>query len=164
MKCAESLSCVRLFATPWTVARQARPWNFPGTNTGVVCPFLLQGLFLTQRLNLHLWQLLHWQADSFLTEPLGMPHTAIYVHIILKMKAFLQLNYLCCTVKLLLSQNILDSKGKTLWLSLRSVEAAIKYYVLIYVINIFRLLKKVYSFRPQASHNYIRNFPFCLIK
>ena len=25
-----------------------RPWKFPGENTGVVCPFLLQGIFLTQ--------------------------------------------------------------------------------------------------------------------
>ena len=24
------------------------PWNFPGKNTGVGCPFLLQGIFLTQ--------------------------------------------------------------------------------------------------------------------
>ena len=36
---------------------------FPGKNTGVGCHFLLQGIFLTQRLNLCL---LHWQADSFI--------------------------------------------------------------------------------------------------
>ena len=30
------------------------PWNFPGKNTGVDCYFLLQGIFLTQRSNLHL--------------------------------------------------------------------------------------------------------------
>ena len=36
-------------------------WNFPGKNTGVACHFLLQGIFPTQGLNLHL---LHWQADS----------------------------------------------------------------------------------------------------
>ena len=28
------LSCVRLSATPWTVAHQA-PWDFPGKSTGV---------------------------------------------------------------------------------------------------------------------------------
>ena len=30
------------------------PWNFPGKNTGLSCHFLLQGILLTQRLNLHL--------------------------------------------------------------------------------------------------------------
>ena len=34
------------------------PWSFPGKNTGVDCHFLLQGIFLTQGLNLcHLWPL-----------------------------------------------------------------------------------------------------------
>ena len=38
----KSLSRVRLFATPWTVAYQApRPWDFPGKSTGVCCPCLL---------------------------------------------------------------------------------------------------------------------------
>ena len=45
----KSLSCVRLFATPWTVAGQAPPsWDFPGMSTGVGCYFLLQGVFLMQ--------------------------------------------------------------------------------------------------------------------
>ena len=35
----------------------------PGKNTGVGCHFLLQGIFLTHRQNLHLLCLLHWQAD-----------------------------------------------------------------------------------------------------
>ena len=35
------------------------------------CHFLLQGIFLTQRLNLHLLHLLHWQADSLPAEPPG---------------------------------------------------------------------------------------------
>ena len=36
-------SCVRLCATPWTVAHQApHPWDSPGKNTGVGCHFLLQ--------------------------------------------------------------------------------------------------------------------------
>ena len=38
-----SLSRVRLFATPWTVAF-LHPWDFPGKNTGVGCRFLLQEL------------------------------------------------------------------------------------------------------------------------
>ena len=36
-------------------------WDFPGKNTGVGCHFLLQGIILTQGLNLCL---LHWQMDS----------------------------------------------------------------------------------------------------
>ena len=36
----------------------------PGKNTGVGCHFLLKGIFLTQRSNLHLLHLLHWQVDS----------------------------------------------------------------------------------------------------
>ena len=34
--CAESLSCVQLFATPWAVAHQAPlSWNSPGKTIGV---------------------------------------------------------------------------------------------------------------------------------
>ena len=40
------LSPVRLFVTPWT--------GFPGKSAGVDCHFLLQGIFLTQELNLGL--------------------------------------------------------------------------------------------------------------
>ena len=52
------------FATPWTVARQAPlTMDFPGKITGVGCHFLLQGIFLTQGLNLCL---LHWHVNSLL--------------------------------------------------------------------------------------------------
>ena len=52
------------FATPWTVAWQAPlSMGFPGKNTGVGCHALLQRIFLSQGLNLHL---LHCQADSLL--------------------------------------------------------------------------------------------------
>ena len=44
------LSCVQLFATPWTT-RFLHPWDFPGKNTGVGCHFLLQEIFPTQGLN-----------------------------------------------------------------------------------------------------------------
>ena len=45
----KSLSCVRLFETPWTVAYQDPPlWDFPGKSAGVDCHFFLQGIFLTQ--------------------------------------------------------------------------------------------------------------------
>ena len=36
-------------------------WDFPGKNVRTGCNFLLQGIFPTQGLNLHL---LHWQVDS----------------------------------------------------------------------------------------------------
>ena len=67
------LSCsrVRLFVTPWTVARRPLcPWDCLSRNTGVSCHFLLQEIFLTQGLNLCL---LHWQADSLLLSHLGSP-------------------------------------------------------------------------------------------
>ena len=35
------------------------PWDSPGKNTGMGCHTLLQGIFSTQRLNLHLLSLLH---------------------------------------------------------------------------------------------------------
>ena len=54
----KSLSCVRLFATPWTVYAL----NSPGQNTGVGSLSLLQGIFPTQGLNpglLHRRQILY---------------------------------------------------------------------------------------------------------
>ena len=60
--CAQSLSHIRLFATPWIVALQAPlSMGFPRQEYWSGCPFLIQGIFLTQGLNLCL---LHWQADS----------------------------------------------------------------------------------------------------
>ena len=49
----KSLSCARLFATPWTVActKFPCPWDFLGKSTGVGCHFLLQGIFPTQGSN-----------------------------------------------------------------------------------------------------------------
>ena len=48
----KSLSHVRLFVTPWTVAHQAPPsMGFSRKSTGVGCHFVLQGIFLTQGLN-----------------------------------------------------------------------------------------------------------------
>ena len=49
------------------------PWDFSGKNTGMGCHFLLQGIFLTQRSNLCLLRLLHWQADSLPLAPPGKP-------------------------------------------------------------------------------------------
>ena len=42
---------------------------FSGKNTGASCHFLLWGIFSTQRSNLHLLHLLHWQAGSLPAEP-----------------------------------------------------------------------------------------------
>ena len=70
--CAQS--CLTLQSHGLKLARLVCPWNFPGKNTGMGCHFLLQGIFLTQRLNLCLFHLLHWQADSLPLEPPGMWH------------------------------------------------------------------------------------------
>ena len=67
-------SCVRLSATLCVAACQAPlPMGSPGMNTGVACPALLQGIFLTQGLKLHLWQLLHYQAGSLPLVSPGKP-------------------------------------------------------------------------------------------
>ena len=41
------------------------PWDFPGKNTGVDCPFLLEGIFPTQGSNPHLLSLLHCRRPGF---------------------------------------------------------------------------------------------------
>ena len=53
------VSCIQLFVTPWTIARQASLWEFLGKNTIVACHFLLWGIFLTQGPNLSLLHLPH---------------------------------------------------------------------------------------------------------
>ena len=63
--CVCMLSCfshVWLFATLLMIvpARLLCPWGSPGKNTGVGCYVLLQRIFLTQGLNLHLLSLLLW--------------------------------------------------------------------------------------------------------
>ena len=44
------------FVASWTIqpARLLCPWDFPGKNAGVGCHFFLQGIFLTQGMNLGL--------------------------------------------------------------------------------------------------------------
>ena len=49
------------------------PWDFPGKNTRVGCPFLLQGICPTQGFNLHLLCPLHRQAGSLPLVPPGKP-------------------------------------------------------------------------------------------
>ena len=55
-------------------ARLLCPWDSPGKNTGVGCHALFQRIFLTQRLNLHLLCLLHWQGGSL---PLALPECTL---------------------------------------------------------------------------------------
>ena len=76
--CTQSLSCVRLFETPWIAASQAPlSIEFSGQNTAVGCHSRLQGIFLIQGSNLHLLWLLHWQADSLSLCNLESPHTTL---------------------------------------------------------------------------------------
>ena len=67
------LSCVQLFVTPQTVARQA-PLSMGFFRQGYWSglPLPTQGIFLSQGLNLCL---LHWQADSLPLSHLGSPNT-----------------------------------------------------------------------------------------
>ena len=67
--CVCALSCVWLFVTPWT-ARLFCPWNFPGSNTGMGCHVLFQGIFTTQESNLYLLYLLQ-EGRLFTTLPPG---------------------------------------------------------------------------------------------
>ena len=72
------LSCfshVWLFVTLWTMAHQVGfcLWDSPGKNTGMGCPALLQGIFLTQGLNpclLHCRWILnvlrHWGSPKYI--------------------------------------------------------------------------------------------------
>ena len=69
--CLHSRTCVKLLATPWTVAHQAPlSMKFPGKKTGVGCHFLLQGLFLTRGVSCIGRQILYycstWEAPILL--------------------------------------------------------------------------------------------------
>ena len=76
--CAQSLSCVWLFETHWLLC----PWNFPGKNPRVGCHFILQGIFLTQGLNLCLLSLQHLQAGSLPLCYLGSQEVLIFIYCI----------------------------------------------------------------------------------
>ena len=49
------------------------PWDSPGKNTGVSCPFLFQGIFPTQGSNPYLLCLLYWQVSSLPLSHWGSP-------------------------------------------------------------------------------------------
>ena len=79
--CAKYCSHIWLFVTPWTIAtRILCPWHSPGKNTGVGCHFLLQGIIPTQRSNLSLLHLLHWQVGSLPLAPAGKPQYWNLIH------------------------------------------------------------------------------------
>ena len=74
-QCVLSRSVGSDSAIPRTVACQAPlSMGFSRQETAVGCLSLLQGIFLTQGLKPGLLQLLHWQVDSFTTEPFGLPN------------------------------------------------------------------------------------------
>ena len=69
--CLSHLSPARLFATPWTAARQS-PLSMEFSRQEYwSIHALLQGIFQTQGLNPHLLHLLYWQAGSLPLAPLG---------------------------------------------------------------------------------------------
>ena len=85
------LSGVQLFVTLWTVSHRVLClWNSPGKNIGGGCCFLLQGIFMTQRSNLHLLHFLHWQVSSLPLQPPGKHKRSLEESLIL----FLTLLYL----------------------------------------------------------------------
>ena len=68
--------CVRIQSrkTLWDPTEYSLcPWDFPGKSTGVGWHSLLQGISLTQGLNLCLLCLLHWQVGSVPLVPPGQP-------------------------------------------------------------------------------------------
>ena len=70
----KSLSCVRLFVTPWMVAYQApQSLGFSRQEYWSGLLFPPPGIFLTQGLNPHLLHLLYWQAGSLPLVPPGKP-------------------------------------------------------------------------------------------
>ena len=74
------LSPVRLFVTPWTVAHQVlQSMGCSGQEYLSGLPFPLQGIFLSQGLNLHLSHLLHWRVDSLPPHHVGslVKHSAL---------------------------------------------------------------------------------------
>ena len=67
-------------------------WDFSGKNTGVGCHFLLQRIFPTQGLNLHL---LHWKVDSLPLSYQGSPE--IYYIEFMKISIFFWESTACNT-------------------------------------------------------------------
>ena len=73
-KSLSRFNCIQLFATLWTITRQA-PLSVGFSRQGYWSglPTLLQGIFPTQGSNPPLLCLLHWQARSLTLVPPGKP-------------------------------------------------------------------------------------------
>ena len=76
--CSVVHSCPTLQYHGLQPARLLCSWDSPGKDTRVSGHFLLQWIFLIQRLNKHLLCRLHWQADSFNIEQPGRLQRHIY--------------------------------------------------------------------------------------
>ena len=73
-----SLSHVQFFVIPWTTAQQALLYmRFSRQEYWSGLTFPLQGIFLTQGLNLRLLRLLHWQMGSLPLVPPGLGTTSM---------------------------------------------------------------------------------------
>ena len=71
-------SPVQLFVTQWSVACQAPlSMRFSKEEYWSRLPFPSPGIFPTQRSNLNLLHLLHWQAGSLPLAPPGKPPTTM---------------------------------------------------------------------------------------
>ena len=70
-ECAKSLKLCLTLSNPMDCSLPGSR-DFPGKNTGVDDHALVQGIFLTQKLNLHL-SVLHWQVGSLPLAPPGKP-------------------------------------------------------------------------------------------
>ena len=74
--CVLSCSVVSDSLQPLQPPRLLCSWDYLGKNTGVSCHFLLQEIFLTQGLNLHLLQLLNCR-QFIMAEPVGKSRKAV---------------------------------------------------------------------------------------
>ena len=132
---AQSQSHVQLL---WTHGLQPAgflcPWDFLGKNIGVGCHFLLQGIFLTQGLNLSPVSPA-LAGRFFTTEPLGSPY-AIYLLRskcsrckITIIKRFLNHLVHLKSITLALKQNYYSLKGTYLELNIVKYRSKIKILV-----------------------------------
>ena len=96
--CSVTQSCLTLQCHGPKPSRPLCPWDIPSKNTGVVCHFLLQGIFSTQGVNLHLLHLLHF-SRLFTAEPQRKPM------------------YTLLSVKQIAGQKPLQSTGSLAWYS-----------------------------------------------
>ena len=121
------LSCIQLFATPWTVARQApRSTGFPRQVYWSRLPFPIPGNLPNLGSNLPLLYLSHWQIDSFTTAPPWKPlyTPSITLMVSLKPEIILRLNCYECAARRNHSSNsntFLPAKQEMMYYLLQNV-------------------------------------------